>query len=460
MKQITILGGGPGGYTAAIRAAQQGLAVTLIEKSNLGGTCLNWGCIPTKAWIESAHRWQVLKEAAEFGLGCEIFEPNLQKIVERKNNIVDGLVSGLQQLMKKNKINVIEGEGDVLNPRQVKVKTKNGEEIIDNDFLILATGSKIAQPPIKGIELPGVINSDQALELTELPQRLVVVGGGVVGMEFAGIFAQLGSQVTVVEVLPRIIAGADDEMVRRLTPILKKSRIEIKVKTKLLDIDYNGDELVAKISSTKGEEELMADNILMAAGRNPNLQGIDVERLGLEMQGRFIKVNEYLATNLENVYAIGDIIDSPMLAHVAAHEGEVVVSNILDKQKIMEYHAVPSCVYIKPELAWVGLTEQEAKEQGFTISVGKFSFNANGRSLTLGESMGQIKIIADEETGIILGGHILGPHASELISELTLAVQLKLKAEDVAETIHAHPTLSEAIMEAAQGVFSKPVHIS
>lgn len=458
--RITVLGAGPAGYAAALRAAQRGAKVTLVEKERLGGTCLNWGCIPTKAWVESAHRWRAIQEAADFGLECTAHRPNLQAIVARKNQVVETLVGGIQQLMAKQKVHVLRGQGTVVNPRLVSVQLADGSwEEVENDCLILATGSVPASLPVPGLDLPGVLTSKEALDLTEIPSSLVVIGGGVIGLEFANVFQALGSKVTVVELLPRILPGVDGEIVRRLLPVLKKSGLEIRVSTKLLEIQKQDDQLALVLEGSKGVERVTAEKVLVATGRIPSLCGVDVQALGLQMDGRFVKVNSYLETSLPGVYAAGDIVKSPMLAHVATAEAETAVENIFGAKQVMDYTAVPAAVYISPEVAYVGLTEEEAKEQGLAYKVGKFPFAANGRAMTLGEAQGVVKIIANEE-GRILGAHLLGPQASELVAELTLALRWGVTAEKISHTIHAHPSLAEAVLESAQSVLGKALHFS
>ncbi|MFZ7104926.1 MAG: dihydrolipoyl dehydrogenase [Peptococcaceae bacterium] len=442
MKRITVLGGGPGGYTAAIRCAQNGAEVTLIEKDSLGGTCLNWGCIPTKSYIESVSSG-----------GKE-----LPQVKERKNNTVAQLVNGVNTLLVRNGVKFLQGEGRVISPRETEVIfPDHSSTIIPNDVLILANGSQSVNLPIPGFDLPQVLDSKGILELTELPGRLVIIGGGVIGLEFAQIFAGLGSKVTIVEMLPKMLATLDDELVRRLQPVIKKQGIDVFTGTRVTKILPGEGQLEVYITGKK-DEILKADIVLAAAGRIPNLQGVDAAKLELALEGRFVKVNQFMETNLADVYALGDITKSPMLAHVAAYEAEIAVKNIFKATTPADYTAVPACVYTHPELAGVGISENEAKNQGINYKVGKFPFTANGRAMTQDAAYGMVKIIAEEKTGVILGAHILGPNASELIHELTLAVRWGMTVEQVAETIHAHPTLAEAVLEAAHGVFHKPIH--
>lgn len=457
-KNVTVLGGGPGGYTAAIRAAQKGAQVTLIEADSVGGTCLNWGCIPTKAYVESVETYQKAnKDLTELGL--EVSSAlGLKSIKKRKDKIVSQLVTGVETLLNHNKVQLIKGKGKVISPREVEVNLNDGTtKLIKNDALILATGSQPVKLPIPGIDLPQVIDSKGLLDLQEIPEHLVIIGGGVIGLEFAQIFAGLGSRVTVVEMLPQILAVLDTELVRRLQPVLKRKGIDFLTKTKVTEITPAPKGVEVHISGKK-EDILWADKVLVAAGRQANLDGINPEELGLTMEGKFIKVNTKMVTNLPDVYAIGDIVPSPMLAHVASYEAEIAVKVIFGEKAEANYQAIPSCVYTHPELAGVGLTEDEVKEKGIDYQVGKFPFTANGRALTQGETYGMVKIIAENSNGRVLGAHILGPQASELIHQLTLAIRWNLTVEQVAETIHAHPTLAESILEASHGVFGKPVH--
>lgn len=441
-KKITVLGGGPGGYTAAIRGAQKGAQVTIIEHTSFGGTCLNRGCIPTKAYIESVHNG----------------EKDLQAIKERKDSIVSQLVKGVETLLAKNKVEIINGRGRVISPREVEVELTDGtKKIVENDVLILATGSKTFQLPLPGMESERVLDSTDILEMEEVPDSLAIIGGGVIGMEFAQVFSKLGTKVTIIEMLPKILANLEEELVRRIQPVLKKEGITILTGTQVTGI-VEKENLVEISVSGKKEEVINAQYVLAAAGRVPNLDGIDAESLGLELERRFIRVDNAMKTNLPEVYAIGDLTRSPMLAHVASYEAEIAIQAIFGGNNTAHYGAVPAVVYTHPELTGVGVTENEAKEKGLNYKVGKFSFSANGRALTMGANYGMVKLIADGQTGKLLGAHILGPNASELIHELALAVRWGLTVEQVAETIHAHPTLSEAILEAAHGVFGKPVH--
>ena len=458
--QVGILGGGPGGYVCALRAAELGLSVVIVEGDRLGGTCLNRGCIPTKALVRSADLWREMGRAEEFGLSIQGREFDFGKVMMRKDQVVDNLVKGIEQLMKARKIRVIQGWGELKGPGRIDVKAGDGVESIKVDNVIIATGSVPARVPIAGSDLPGVVTSDDMLYLTNLPDSLVIVGGGVIGMEFASIYREFGVNVTVVEMLPAILGNIDEEIPKRMTPLLKKSGMEILTKTAVKSIRQQDDRLMVQVEDAKGMgRELPADRVLISVGRKPNLQGIDVEGLGLAMERGAIKVNERMETNLPGVYAIGDAVGGIMLAHVASAEGMVAAENIAGKPASMHYHAVPSAIFTYPEIAAVGKSEQELKAAGMPYQVSKFPFSANGKAMALGETIGLVKVLADQ-AGVIIGGAIMGPAASNLISELVVAVEKGLRAEEVAHMIHAHPTLPEAVMEAAHGVGGKPLHMA
>ncbi len=455
--QIVFLGGGPGGYVGALRAAQLGLSVALVEAERVGGTCLNRGCIPTKTLVKSAEVLREIQRAEEFGILAEQPVVDFAKIMARKDKIVNTLFSGIGKLLKESKVQVIEGFGEFKKTGCLEVKTKNEIEVITADNIVLATGSVPIRIPIPGADLPGVVTSDEILTDTSLPERLVIIGGGVIGLEFASVYQAFGVKVTVVEMLPSILPNVDEEISRRLIPLLKRSGIDILTKTAVKEIRKQ-DCLVVLVEDDKGVREIFADKVLIAAGRKPNLQGIDVEGLDLQTDRGAIVVNRHMQTNLPNVYAIGDAVGGIMLAHVASTEGLVAVEHIAGHSVEMDYRAIPSVSFTHPEVATVGLTEQELKSSGIKYKVSKFPYSANGMALALGESVGNVKLLADEQ-GVILGASIMGFQASTLIQELAVAVEKKLTGRDLARTVHAHPTLSETIMEAAHGVNEKPLHL-
>lgn len=456
--QIAFLGAGPGGYVGALRAAQLGLSVALIEAQHVGGTCLNRGCIPTKALVKSAEVFREIQRAEDFGIVVEKPQVDFTQVMTRKDKVVETLVKGIHQLLKKANVNIISGEGKFKQPGQIEVETEDGVEIVKADHIIIATGSTPAQIPIPGIDLPGVITSDEILSDTTLPESMVIIGGGVIGLEFASIYQAFGVKVTVVEMLPSIVPNIDEEIAKRLTPLLKREGINILTKTAVKEILSDG-QLKVRVENEKGIQEISADRVLVATGRKPNLRGIDVEGLGLETSRGAIVVNEKMQTNLPQVYAIGDVIGGIMLAHVASAEAMIAVDHAAGHSVKMDYRVIPSVIFTHPEIASVGLTEQELKGSGIKYKASKFPFSANGKALASGETAGLVKILADEQ-GVIVGASVMGDQASSLIHELTLAIAQKLPAEDLAQVIHAHPTLSEAIMEAAHGINAKPLHLA
>lgn len=458
---VVIIGGGPGGYVSAIKAAHLGLKAVLVEKDKLGGVCLNKGCIPTKALVSTAEVLNHIQRAGEFGIQVKDYSFDFPAIMKRKDLITRRLSSGVEQLMKANQVRIVRGEGQIIEPGTVEILDADGQkEIIKTKNIIIATGSSVMKLPIPGLDVEGVITSDEALSLSELPSRMLIIGGGVVGIEFAGIFKALGVEVTVVEMLPRILLPIDEEIARRLTQILKRKGIEILTDCKVKGIKKNNQNLEVLVSTSEGEKKLETEKVLLAAGRVPELGNIDVQGLGIELDGRAIMVDEKMRTNIPGIYAVGDVVGKIMLAHVASREGIVAVENISGKEVLMDYRAVPNCVFSMPEVASVGLTEEEARKENNNIKVSKFPFMANGKALGMGETEGMVKIIADGDTLELLGLHILGVHASDLIAEGTLALSMEATAEEIINTIHAHPTLAETIAEAAEGIIGKPIHLA
>ncbi len=453
-QDVVIIGGGPAGYVAAIRAAQLGARVALVEKDRLGGTCLNRGCIPTKALVRSVEVLLEAKRANEFGIEVGNVKTNFQKIMARKNNIVSQLVSGVEQLMKSNKIRVYTGTGHILSPHLVKVD----DEEIATRKIIIATGSELALLPIPGIDLPGVLTTDDILELKELPESLVVIGGSHVGVEFASIFNGLGTKVTIVKRRPLLLEPIDEEIGRRFAQSLPRQGIDVKIGAAVKAIRKEGAVLKVVWDTPDGEQGLEGQMVLMATGRQPYTAGLGLSQLGIKMDGRAIAVNEHLETNVDDIYAIGDALGKNMLAHVASYEGEVAVENALGHPRQADYHAVPSCIFTQPEIAGVGVTEKQAKDSGIPYKVSKFPFLACGRAVTMDETMGVVKMICNAKNSKVLGMHIMGPHASDLIAEGVLAIQLGATARDIAHTIHAHPTLPEAVHEAAMGQLEGSIH--
>lgn len=452
--KVVILGGGPGGYVAAIRLRQLGFETTLIEKNRVGGVCLNVGCIPTKALYKSAEILNHASHLESYGLDFDgIVKPNAHKIRERKNQVVDTLVSGVEKLLSSAGVEVLYGEGKLLSSNSVSV---NGD-VIEFDKLIIATGSSSFIPPIAGVHHEGVVTSTELLDFESIPDELVIVGGGVIGMEFAGIFASFGSKVTVLEAMPNILPGIDGEIVKRLKPILKKKGIEIITSAMVQEISRDGQKLHVTMEGKKGPVIISGDQVLIATGRRPNTQDLGLEEIGVEMNRKGIVVDDHFRTSQENIFAIGDVNGKWLLAHAASAQGEYVSEYLAGKNPKMGSF-IPGCVFLFPEVASVGYTEEQLKEQGIEYHVSKFMLGANGKALTMGEGEGLVKVISDQNFKII-GVHIMGAHASDLIHEGLLACEMGLSVDDLKHVIHAHPTLAEAFYESVMGLKGEAVHM-
>jgi len=458
MYDAIFIGGGPGGYAAAIRAAQLKAKVAVVEKDALGGTCLNRGCIPTKALVSTVARLDAIRSAGEFGLQVHETGIDLKQMLARKDRVVEQLTGGIGLLFKKHKVELLPGTGRVSAPGKVEVRAAGGTITeYETKNIILATGSEPALIKSLGYDGQKVITSTEALKLTQLPGRLLIVGGGVIGCEFATIFSRLGVKVTIIEALPQILSKIDSEIARRLAGVLKRQGITIKTGVPIAEVKKEGEEVKAVLP---GGEEITADQILISIGRSFNTENLGLEEIGVKRGSKGeVEVNDYLQTSVEGIYAIGDITNKIQLAHVATAQGLRLVENLFGAQvKPMDYRCVPSCIYTLPEVSSVGLTSEEAKEQGININTGKFSFGANGRALAAGEAEGIVKVLADAQTDRIVGVHMIGPHVTDLIAEAALAVQNGLTVEEVVATIHAHPTLAEAFLEAAEAVHGQSIH--
>lgn len=457
---LLVIGGGPAGYAGAIRAAQKGLKVALIEKRELGGTCLNRGCIPTKALFKAQEVLHLVRNAAQFGVKASYEGLDWEQVLKRKDQIVKRLTGGVSFLLRKAGAEVIRGTARFVDENRVEIiRTDENTEVLKAKFIFLASGSKTFLPPIKGIELEGVIDSEEALSLPSLPKRLVVIGGGVIGMELACIFNTFGVEVEVIEMMPKILPPVDGEVTALLTEMVEKRGMKIHLKARVKEIRKENDLKV--IFEKEGQEKEAEGNlVLIATGRKPLLEGLNIKPTGVKLENGAPKTDATMRTTTPHIYAIGDINGKHMLAHVAYKEAEVAVANLLGERKHMDYRAVPNCVFCSPEVASVGLSEEEAVQQGFEVSIGKFPFRGCGKALIEGETEGFVKIIACKKTKEILGIHIIGPQASSLIAEATLAMALECTPQEIAETIHAHPTLPEATMEAAEAVFGSPLHFS
>ncbi len=457
--KVAVIGGGPGGYVAAIRAAQLGGEVTLIEKGNLGGTCLNVGCIPTKALLHSAELYEEMKEGAAYGITASDIKVDFAKVQESKSAVTKKLVSGVKGLMAANKVKVVSGEATFVSKDAIEVKTEKGTETIKADKFIIATGSIPAKPPIPGIDSEKCIDSTGALELKEIPKSMVIVGGGVIGVEIATLYSAFGCKIVIVEMLNEILPMMDGELTKTIRAKLAKKGVEIYTGAKVTSFKDAGANIEVSVEMGDGSKRVFAgEKALISIGRRTNTATIGLEKAGIANDRGRITVNNKMETSVPGIYAIGDCVGQIMLAHVASAHGEVAAENALGHSSVFDDKTNPSCVYTKPEFASVGLTEEEAKAQGVDYIVGKFPLSANGRAMIMGED-GMIKIIAGKKYKEVLGAHIIGPRATDLIGELALAIGMEATIDEVIATIHAHPTVAEAIKEAALAVEKRAIHI-
>lgn len=454
---IVIIGGGTGGYVAAIRAGQLNANVVLVEKDTLGGTCLNRGCIPTKALFTSTEVLQNAKDAARYGVEVGEIRADLAKMIARKDQVVAQLVKGVEFLVKRARVRIVKGTATLAGPNTVEVMTPDGgRETLEARAIIVASGSEPAALPILPFDGQQVLSSTDILKLTEVPATLAIIGAGAIGMEFACIFNALGSQVTVIEMLPQVLPNEDKEIVDVLGHELVKKKIKAYTNTKVEKAEKTDGQVVLSLSNG---ETVRADKVLVAAGRKLNLDGIGLEKVGVAFDKKGIKVSPYMQTNVPSIYAIGDVTGGLLLAHKASKEGIVAAENVMGQKKKMDYRVVPRTTWTDPEVGSVGYTEQGAKDAGYEVKVGKFPFRGLGRAMALGKTEGIVKLVADAKTDELLGAHIIGPSASDLIAEAATAMALETTVEELAATIHAHPTLSESIMEAAHVLEGRAIHI-
>lgn len=459
--KVAIIGGGPGGYLAALRAASLGLKTAIIEKEELGGVCLNHGCIPTKVLTHGASLYRRFHSAGEFGFDPGKINFSFPRLQEKKKAVVRELTGHIGELLKKNKVDLYAGTARALAPDLVAVNLHDGKELkIETENLILATGSEEIYPPIPGLDLPGVITSWEALALDDLPQSLAVIGGGVIALEMASIFSSLGTDVTIVHRSERLLRRMDLEMVRRLATYLRRSGLKIMMNTPVKSIEQTGTGLKLTVKGKKGEEQVEAEKVLLSVGRRAAFGDQDLHALGVEHDEKGIRVNSRMQTAVPGIYAAGDVTaPGYFLAHVAYHQGLVAVENIAGLDVHFDGSVVPGCLFTDPEMASVGLSEEEAGEKGLdNLQIGKFPFSACGKAATQGEEEGAVKIISTGKEQKIIGVHILGPHASDLIQEGALAVARGACAGELATLIHPHPTLSEAVWEAAMAINKAPLH--
>ncbi|MBI9055253.1 MAG: dihydrolipoyl dehydrogenase [Bacteroidales bacterium] len=459
---LIILGSGPGGYVAAIRASQLGMKVGVVEKSELGGICLNWGCIPTKSLLKSGQVFNYIKHAADYGVTIDgEAKADFGKMVERSRGVADGMSKGIQFLFKKNKIDHIQGFGKLKNNKTVEVTDAEGKvQEVEAKNIIIATGARSKELPNLKQDGKKIIGYREAMTLPKQPESMIVVGSGAIGSEFANFYNAIGTKVTLVEFLPNVVPNEDIDVSKQLGRSFKKAGIKVMVGSAVESVDTSGDLCKVVIKTKKGEENHEAEVVLSAVGVTPNLENIGIEELGIELEKGKVKVDDYYKTNIDGVYAIGDIVHGPALAHVASAEGITCVEKIsgLNPDKV-DYGNIPGCTYTSPEVASLGITEEAAKEAGHEIKVGKFPFTASGKASAAGEKDGFVKLVFEEKTGELLGAHLIGANVTEMIAELVVAKKLETTGHELIKSIHPHPTMSEAIMEAAAAAYDEVIHM-
>lgn len=459
---VLVIGSGPGGYVAAIRASQLGFSVGVVEKENLGGICLNWGCIPTKSLLKSAQAYEYALHAADYGVSISgEVKPDFEAMVKRSRGVAEGMSKGIQFLFKKNKIDTITGFGKLTGKGQVEVTDEAGNKtVVTAQHIILATGARTRQLPNLPLDYVKVFGYRKAMTLPSQPKTMVVVGSGAIGSEFAYFYQSIGTQVTLVEFMPNVVPLEDEEVSKQLERSFKKMGMKVMTSSTVEKVDTSGEGCKVTIKTKKGEEVVDVDVVLSAVGITPNTEGIGLEELGVAVENGRIKVDEYYRTNVEGVYAIGDIIATPALAHVASAEGITCVEKIagLNPEPI-DYKNIPGCTYTHPEISSVGLTEAKAKEAGYEVKVGKFPFSASGKASAAGQKEGFVKLVFDARYGELLGAHMVGGNVTEMVAELVVAKKLEATAHELIKAIHPHPTMSEAIMEAAAAAYGEVIHI-
>ena len=459
---VIVIGSGPGGYVAAIRASQLGKKVGVVEKAEIGGTCLNWGCIPTKALLKSAAVYTYMQHAENYGIKLEgEVHPDMEAVVARSRGVADGMSKGVQYLFKKNNVELIPGLGSLTANKTVKVVDAEGNTTeYEADHIILATGSRVRQLPAMPIDGKKIISYRQALVLDKLPETMVVVGSGAIGSEFAFFFTSMGVKVTLVEFLPNVVPNEDEEVSKQVERCFKKLKMTVMTEASVTNVDTTGEKCVCTISTKKGEKVVEADIVLSAVGVQTNLEDLGLENLGIASERGKIIVDDYYRTNVEGVYAIGDIVHGPALAHKASHEAIICVEKFCGMNpKPLNYNNIPGCTYITPEIASVGLSEAKALAAGYEVKIGKFPFTASGKAAAAGNKDGFIKVVFDAKTDKWLGCHMVGENVTEMVATAVLARELGATGRDIIENIFPHPTMSEAIMEAAAAAYGEVVHL-
>ncbi len=458
---VAVIGGGPGGYVAAIRASQLGLKSVVIEKEKLGGLCLNWGCIPSKALLRSAEVYHLIQNAADYGISVGSLKFDSKKIIKRSRDAADKLSKGVQFLLRKNKIDHISGTGFISKGGVIQVSSNGKTQEVKAKNIVIATGGFTRSLPGVEIDKKKVISSREALILDKLPKSIIIIGGGPIGVEFAYFYNAFGVKCTIVEMVPGILPLEDIELTKILTRNFKKNGIDLLTETKVESIKTSAKGVTVKVSGKGGAaKDLQGDVALMAVGFGGLVEGLGLEKLGVKVEKSFIKVDENYKTNVDGVYAIGDVIGPPLLAHVASAEGIYLVEKLAGQNPVpIDYDNIPGCTYCQPQVASVGMTEQKAIDAGHKVKVGRFPFLANGKSIAIGETEGLVKLVFDEKYGELLGAHIIGIEATDMIAELSVAKALETTPAEILKTVHAHPTLSEAVMEAAADALGEAIHI-
>ncbi|WP_205499734.1 dihydrolipoyl dehydrogenase [Rufibacter psychrotolerans] len=458
---LIVVGSGPGGYVAAIRASQLGMKVGVVEKAELGGICLNWGCIPTKALLKSAQVFEYIQHAKDYGINVAEASADFGAVVARSRGVAQGMSKGIQFLFRKNKIDHIAGYGKLKAPGQLEVTSEDGKaEIYEAAHIILATGARSRELPNLPIDGKKIIGYRQAMVLEQQPKKLVVVGSGAIGIEFAYFYNAMGTEVTVVEFLPNIVPVEDEEVSKQLEKSFKKAGINVMTSSEVLSVDTSGEGCVVTIKTAKGEVTVEADVVLSAVGIQTNLENLGLEELGVAVERGRVITDDFYRTNVPGVYAIGDIVKGPALAHVASAEGIICVEAIAGHHpEPLDYKNIPGCTYCFPEIASVGYTEKECRELGREIKVGKFPFSASGKASAGGNKDGFVKVIFDAKYGEFLGAHMIGANVTEMIAEVVVARKLETTGHEIIKSVHPHPTLSEAVMEAAAAAYGEVIHL-
>ena len=458
---VVVIGGGPGGYVAAIRAAQLGAQVTLVEEIKLGGTCLNHGCIPTKFMLRTVETHQLIKYAERYGISVSGVNFDLAEMQSRKNRVISALGSGIKGLLTANKVEVISGRAKPTPSKQIEIDSGQGnKQTVEAEKIIIATGAKPIKLPVPGADSPDIMDIESVLDLTELPKSLAIIGGGVVGVEMATVWAKLGCKVSLVEMMPHCLPTQDAEIASVLEDILREDGIQVCCSAKVERIEDVARGKAVIFTQGETEQKIESEAVASAIGYKPNIEGLGLDECGIAVDNGSIKVDERMQTSVPDIYAAGDVVGGMMLAYVAIAEGIVAAENAVGMSSRIDYHAVPQCIFTLPEVASVGLTEEEAIAQGYEIQIGRFPLAASGMAMILGEHRGLVKIISEQKYGQILGVHIIGPHAPCLIAEATIAMKQESTQDDIIATMHAHPSLSETIWEAAMDVSGKAIHFS